>query len=76
MVVSCSFFEIYGAKVFLLSLFLANVVLKVFDLLNGKQLLRVLEDAKKEVNVVGLKEEMVESESEVSFFFLSLSVLF
>lgn len=49
--VVCSFFEIYGSK--------------VFDLLNGKAMLRVLEDAKKEVNIVGLKEEVVENETDV-----------
>jgi len=31
----------------------------VFDLLNGKQKLRVLEDAKQQVQVVGLKEEEI-----------------
>lgn len=39
---SCSFFEIYGAK--------------VFDLLGKKAKLRVLEDGKKLVQVIGLKE--------------------
>ncbi|WKX96724.1 hypothetical protein Q1695_012846 [Nippostrongylus brasiliensis] len=49
--VSCSFFEIYGGK--------------VFDLLKHKALLRVLEDGKKEVQVVGLQEVPVASESDV-----------
>jgi len=45
LVVSASFFEIYSGK--------------VFDLLNNKQKLRVLEDAKQQVQVVGLKEEEI-----------------
>ncbi|CAI4226408.1 unnamed protein product [Auanema sp. JU1783] len=49
--VFCCYFEIYGGK--------------VFDLLNDKALLRVLEDGKKEVNVVGLKEEEVDNEEDV-----------
>uniref|UniRef100_A0A7I5E816 Kinesin-like protein n=1 Tax=Haemonchus contortus TaxID=6289 RepID=A0A7I5E816_HAECO len=49
--VSCSFFEIYGGK--------------VFDLLKHKALLRVLEDGKKEVQVVGLQELPVSSENDV-----------
>ncbi|ETN78243.1 kinesin motor domain protein [Necator americanus] len=49
--VSCSFFEIYGGK--------------VFDLLKHKALLRVLEDGKKEVQVVGLQEMPVKCESDV-----------
>lgn len=49
--VSCSFFEIYGGK--------------VFDLLKHKALLRVLEDGKKEVQVVGLQEMPVASENDV-----------
>ncbi|CAJ0586546.1 unnamed protein product, partial [Mesorhabditis spiculigera] len=49
--VGCSFFEIYGGK--------------VFDLLKNKNLLRVLEDGKKEVQVVGLKEESVTSDQQV-----------
>ncbi|VDM63243.1 unnamed protein product [Angiostrongylus costaricensis] len=49
--VSCSFFEIYGGK--------------VFDLLKHKTLLRVLEDGKKEVQVVGLQEVSVSCESDV-----------
>ena len=34
-------------------------VSQVFDLLNKKQKLRVLEDGRQQVQVVGLKEEMV-----------------
>ncbi|KAK6023201.1 kinesin motor domain protein [Ostertagia ostertagi] len=49
--VSCSFFEIYGGK--------------VFDLLKHKALLRVLEDGKKEVQIVGLQELPVASENDV-----------
>ncbi|EPB78049.1 kinesin motor domain protein [Ancylostoma ceylanicum] len=49
--VSCSFFEIYGGK--------------VFDLLKHKALLRVLEDGKKEVQVVGLQEMPVKCENDV-----------
>ncbi|CAJ0591684.1 unnamed protein product [Cylicocyclus nassatus] len=45
------FFEIYGGK--------------VFDLLKQKALLRVLEDGKKEVQVVGLKEVPVKCENDV-----------
>jgi kinesin family protein 2/24 len=45
LVVGASFFEIYSGK--------------VFDLLNNKLKLRVLEDGKQQVQVVGLKEEMV-----------------
>ena len=43
--VSCSFFEIYSGK--------------VFDLLSGKSKLRVLEDGKQQVVVVGLTESEV-----------------
>lgn len=49
--VSCSFFEIY--------------VKKVADLLNGKKTLKVLEDGKQQVQIVGLTEKQVISESEV-----------
>ncbi|KAI2810483.1 Kinesin-like protein kif2a [Blomia tropicalis] len=49
--VFASFFEIYSGK--------------VFDLLNGKQKLRVLEDAKSQVQIVGLSERRVESVDEV-----------
>jgi len=43
--VSCSYFEIYSGK--------------VFDLLSGKSKLRVLEDGKQQVVVVGLAERVV-----------------
>jgi kinesin family protein 2/24 len=43
--ISVSFFEIYGGK--------------VFDLLNQQKRLRVLEDGKQNVNIVGLAEEVV-----------------
>jgi len=43
--VSCSYFEIYSGK--------------VFDLLSGKSKLRVLEDGKQQVQVVGLTETVV-----------------
>jgi kinesin family protein 2/24 len=49
--VSCSFFEIYSGK--------------VFDLLNQKAKLRVLEDGKQQVQVVGLTERSVESVEDV-----------
>lgn len=49
--VSSSFFEIYSGK--------------VFDLLNGKAKLRVLEDGKQQVQVVGLVEKEVDSVEEV-----------
>lgn len=49
--VCASFFEIYSGK--------------VFDLLNGKQKLRVLEDAKGQVQVVGLSERRVDSTEDV-----------
>lgn len=51
LVVSCSFFEIY--------------VKKVFDLLNNKKSLKILEDGKQQVQVVGLTEKMVYSVNEV-----------
>lgn len=47
LVVFASFFEIYSGK--------------VFDLLNDKAKLRVLEDAHQQVQIVGLREEAVES---------------
>ncbi|NWZ27921.1 KIF2A protein, partial [Asarcornis scutulata] len=47
-----AFFEIYGGK--------------VFDLLNSKKRLRVLEDGKRQVQVVGLREEEVTSVEDVS----------
>ncbi|GFS80117.1 kinesin-like protein KIF2A [Nephila pilipes] len=43
--VNCSFFEIYSGK--------------VFDLLNNKSKLRVLEDGKQQVQIVGLREKEV-----------------
>ncbi|KAL3868187.1 hypothetical protein ACJMK2_041019 [Sinanodonta woodiana] len=49
--VGASFFEIYSGK--------------VFDLLNKKLKLRVLEDHKQQVQVVGLKEETIESADDV-----------
>ncbi|KAK6103890.1 Kinesin motor domain family protein [Brugia pahangi] len=49
--VCCSFFEIYGGK--------------VFDLIGNKAMLRVLEDGKKEVQVVGLQEVPVHDENDV-----------
>jgi len=51
LVVSSSFFEIYSGK--------------VFDLLNKKARLRILEDAKQQVQVVGLTEKVVYSTDEV-----------
>lgn len=51
LVVSVSFFEIYSGK--------------VFDLLGSKAKLRILEDGKGQVQVVGLKEEPVDSPEEV-----------
>ncbi|RXG69944.1 Kinesin-like protein KIF2A [Armadillidium vulgare] len=49
--VSASFFEIYGGK--------------VFDLLNSKKKLRVLEDGKQVVQVVGLQERVCNSVEDV-----------
>ncbi|XP_037919407.1 kinesin-like protein Klp10A isoform X4 [Hermetia illucens] len=51
LVVSASFFEIYSGK--------------VFDLLSDKQKLRVLEDGKQQVQVVGLTEKVVDCVDEV-----------
>merc|ERR1712012_1428254 len=51
LVASCSYFEIYSGK--------------VFDLLSGKSKLRVLEDGKQQVQVVGLTETVVESVEDV-----------
>lgn len=51
LVVSTSFFEIYSGK--------------VFDLLADKTKLRVLEDGKQQVQVVGLTEKVVDSVDEV-----------
>lgn len=49
--VTASFFEIYSGK--------------VFDLLNQKSKLRVLEDARQQVQIVGLQERTVESVEDV-----------
>lgn len=49
--VSASFFEIYSGK--------------VFDLLSEKNKLRVLEDGKQQVQIVGLTEQLVESVEDV-----------
>ncbi|KAK3773556.1 hypothetical protein RRG08_022267 [Elysia crispata] len=51
LVVGASFFEIYSGK--------------VFDLLNDKAKLRVLEDHKSQVQVVGLREEVVTNTDQV-----------
>merc|ERR1719308_81996 len=51
LIVSCSYFEIYRGK--------------VFDLLSGKSKLRVLEDGKQQVVVVGLTETDVECVEDV-----------
>lgn len=51
LVVSASFFEIYSGK--------------VFDLLADKQKLRVLEDGKQQVQIVGLTEKVVDSVEQV-----------
>ncbi|EFX69212.1 hypothetical protein DAPPUDRAFT_62434, partial [Daphnia pulex] len=51
LVVSASFFEIYSGK--------------VFDLLNGKAKLRVLEDGKQQVQLASLCERSVDSVEEV-----------
>lgn len=50
-VVSASFFEIYSGK--------------VFDLLSNKAKLRILEDGKQQVQVVGLTEKVVQTCDEV-----------
>lgn len=50
-VVAASFFEIYSGK--------------VFDLLNQKSRLRILEDGKQQVQVVGLTERVVQNVDEV-----------
>ena len=49
--ISASFFEIYSGK--------------VFDLLNKKERLRILEDQKQQVQIVGLAEEEVHSVEDV-----------
>uniref|UniRef100_A0A6B2ED65 Kinesin-like protein n=1 Tax=Phlebotomus kandelakii TaxID=1109342 RepID=A0A6B2ED65_9DIPT len=51
LVVSASFFEIYSGK--------------VFDLLSNKERLRVLEDGKQQVQVVGLTEKVVDGVEQV-----------
>lgn len=51
LIISASFFEIYSGK--------------VFDLLANKAKLRVLEDGKQQVQIVGLTEKLVESPDEV-----------
>ncbi|KAL5278334.1 KIF2A family protein [Megaselia abdita] len=51
LVVSASFFEIYSGK--------------VFDLLSDKQKLRVLEDGKQQVQIVGLTEKVVDGVEDV-----------
>ncbi|XP_078575950.1 kinesin-like protein KIF2A isoform X16 [Branchiostoma floridae x Branchiostoma japonicum] len=51
LIVGCSFFEIYGGK--------------VFDLQNKKHKLRVLEDGKQQVQVVGLTEKHVTTVDDV-----------
>jgi kinesin family protein 2/24 len=50
-VVSSSFFEIYSGK--------------VYDLLNKKERLRILEDKRQQVQIVGLQEEVVEDVDDV-----------
>lgn len=50
-IISCSFFEIY--------------VKKVFDLLNNKTTLKILEDGLQQVQIVGLTEKVVSSANEV-----------
>ena len=49
--IHASFFEIYGGK--------------VFDLMNNKAKLRILEDGKQQVQIVGLAEEKVENVKDV-----------
>ena len=44
---------------------LNKIIVQVFDLLNKKQRLRVLEDGKQQVQVVGLEEKNVTSIDEV-----------
>ncbi|XP_075155934.1 kinesin-like protein Klp10A [Haematobia irritans] len=51
LVVSASFFEIYGGK--------------VFDLLSNKEKLSVLEDGKQQIQIVGLTEKVVENVEDV-----------
>ena len=68
LVVSCSYFEIYSGKVGILvdkTLRSVTFLLQVFDLLSGKSKLRVLEDGKQQVVVVGLTETDVECVEDV-----------
>jgi kinesin family protein 2/24 len=69
--VVCSFFEIYSAKVFsakFICVFLVKAKnFQVFDLLGKKAKLQVLEDGKKAVQIVGLKEMRANSVDEVYF---------
>lgn len=51
LVLNCSFFEIYSGK--------------VFDLLNNRERLQIMEDSKAEVNIVGLTEKQVDDEEQV-----------
>ena len=74
--VSCSYFEIYSGKVnsckaanyfeIQFNKYL-NFCTQLFDLLSGKSKLRVLEDGKQQVVVVGLTEKVVDC-VEVSFY--------
>ena len=67
LVVSCSYFEIYSGKVYSGQQVFKSVtfVPQVFDLLSGKSKLRVLEDGKQQVVVVGLTETEVECVEDV-----------
>lgn len=46
--------------------------LQVFDLLNNKLKLRILEDGKNQVQVVGLKEEVVTNAEQVSQMIIAI----
>lgn len=46
-------------------LFLIIIVFQVFDLLADKAKLRVLEDGKQQIQIVGLTEQLVDSVDEV-----------
>ncbi len=72
--VSCSYFEIYSGKVESESAHWKGVrqqvqclllCFQVFDLLSGKSKLRVLEDGKQQVVVVGLTEKVVDCVEDV-----------
>ena len=77
LIVVASFFEIYSGKVgfffqkfdrmnwFFSTKSFSYQFKQVFDLLNGKSKLRVLEDARQQVQIVGLQERTVESVDEV-----------